>query len=94
MMRHLEEAFASDIHMRRDVDERFSRDGIKVVAHDIGEGKVYERSGVTVTAFLVTHGLVKLRTDTDSITPGARWRSRATRVPAITSSPSARVWTS
>jgi ribonuclease Z len=38
MMRHLEEAFASDIHMRRDVDERFSRDGIKVVAHDIGEG--------------------------------------------------------
>jgi ribonuclease Z len=59
MMRHLEEAFASDIHMRRDVDERFSRDGIKVVAHDIGEGKVYERNGVTVTAFLVTHGLVK-----------------------------------
>jgi ribonuclease Z len=38
MMRHLEEAFAFDIHMRRDVDERFSRDGIKVVAHDIGEG--------------------------------------------------------
>lgn len=24
-----------------------------------GEGKVYERNGVTVTAFLVTHGLVK-----------------------------------
>jgi ribonuclease Z len=59
MMRHLEEAFAFDIHMRRDVDESFSRDGIKVVAHDIREGKVYERDGVTVTAFLVTHGLVK-----------------------------------
>jgi hypothetical protein len=43
MMRHLQEAFAFDIRMRRDVDESFSRDGIKVVAHDIREGKVYER---------------------------------------------------
>lgn len=59
MMRHLEEAFAFDIHMRRDVDESFSPDGIRVVARDIREGKVYERNGVTVTAFLVTHGLVK-----------------------------------
>lgn len=59
MMRHLEQAFAFDIHMRRDVDESFSPDGIKVAAHDIREGKVYERNGVTITAFLVTHGLVK-----------------------------------
>jgi ribonuclease Z len=59
MMRHLEEAFAFDIHVRRDVDESFSPDGIRMVAHDIREGKVYERNGVTVTAFLVTHGLVK-----------------------------------
>jgi ribonuclease Z len=59
MMRHLEAAFAFDIHMRRDVDESFSPDGIRMVAHDIQEGKVYERNGVTVTAFLVTHGLVK-----------------------------------
>jgi ribonuclease Z len=59
IMRHLEEAFAFDIRMRRDVDESFSPDGISVVAHDIREGKVYERSGVTVTAFLVTDGLVK-----------------------------------
>lgn len=59
MMRHLEAAFAFDIHMRRDVDESFSPDGIRMVAHDIQEGKVYEKNGVTVTAFLVTHGLVK-----------------------------------
>jgi ribonuclease Z len=59
MMRHLQEAFAFDIRMRRDVDESFSPDGIRVVAHDIREGKVYDRNGVTVTAFLVTHGLVK-----------------------------------
>ena len=59
MMRHLEEAFAFDIHMRRDVDESFSPDGIRIVAHDIQAGKVYEKNGVTVTAFLVSHGLVK-----------------------------------
>jgi ribonuclease Z len=59
MMRHLEEAFAFDIHMRRDVDESFSPEGIKTLAHDIRAGKVYEKNGVTVTAFLVSHGLVK-----------------------------------
>src|SRR5215204_6104187 len=59
MMRHLEEAFAFDIHMRRDVDESFSPDGIRIMAHDIQPGKVYEKNGVTVTAFLVSHGLVK-----------------------------------
>jgi ribonuclease Z len=59
MMRHLQEAFAFDIRVRGGVDERFSPEGIRVVAHDIREGKVYERNGVTVTAFLVTHGLVK-----------------------------------
>lgn len=59
MMRHLEAAFGFDIHMRRDVDESFSPDGIRMVAHDIQEGKVYEKNGVTVTAFPVTHGLVK-----------------------------------
>jgi ribonuclease Z len=59
MMRHLEQAFAFDIHVRRDVDESFSPDGIRVVANEIREGKVYEKNGVIVTAFLVTHGLVK-----------------------------------
>ena len=59
MMRHLEAAFAFDIHVRRDVDESLSPEGIRMVAHDIQEGKVYEKNGVTVTAFLVSHGLVK-----------------------------------
>lgn len=59
MMSHLVEAFAFDIHVRRDVDESFSPDGIKVVAQDIRPGKVFERNGVTVTAFPVTHGLVE-----------------------------------
>ena len=59
MMQRLEEAFAFDIHMRRDVDESFSPEGIKVIAHDIREGIVFQKNGVTVTAFLVSHGLVK-----------------------------------
>ncbi len=59
MMRHLQAAFAFDIRMRRDVDESFSPDGIRAVVHDIREGRVYERNGITVTAFLVAHGLVK-----------------------------------
>jgi ribonuclease Z len=59
MMTHLQKAFAFDIHIRRDVDERFPADGIKTVGTDIREGVVYEESGVKVTAFLVDHGPVK-----------------------------------
>lgn len=59
MMAHLEQAFAFDIHVRRDVDEHAPASGIKVIAQDIREGTVYEKNGVTVTAFLVDHGPVK-----------------------------------
>lgn len=58
MFKHLQEAFAFDIHIRRDVDEKFPADGIKVVATDIREGIVHESSGVKVTAFLVDHSPV------------------------------------
>jgi ribonuclease Z len=59
MMKHVQEAFAFDIHIRRDVDERFSPDGIKVIATDIREGVVHEANGVKVIAFLVDHGPVQ-----------------------------------
>ena len=59
MMKNLQKAFAFDIHIRRDVDEKFSADGIKVIATDIHPGVVYQAHGVTVTAFLVDHGPVK-----------------------------------
>jgi ribonuclease Z len=59
MMNHLQQAFAFDIHIRRDVDERFSADGIRVVATDIRQGVVHEANAVKVTAFLVDHGPVK-----------------------------------
>jgi ribonuclease Z len=58
MFKHLQEAFAFDIHLRRDVDEKFPAEGIKVVATDIREGVVYDSNGVKVTAFLVDHGPV------------------------------------
>ena len=59
MMEHLQQAFAFDIHMRRDVDEHSPASGIEVIARDIGEGTVYEKNGVTITAFLVDHGPVR-----------------------------------
>ena len=59
MMQHLEQAFEFDIHVRRDVDERYSAEGIKIIAHDIREGTVFERNGVKIAAFLVSHGPVK-----------------------------------
>ena len=58
MMRHLQRAFAFDIHMRRDVDEKAPGDGVKVVSHDIKQGVVFDQQGVKVTAFLVDHSPV------------------------------------
>jgi len=59
MMERLEEAFAFDIHVRRDVDERFSPEGVRVIATDIREGVAYESNGVKVTAFLVDHAPIE-----------------------------------
>ncbi|MEO8752189.1 MAG: MBL fold metallo-hydrolase [Casimicrobiaceae bacterium] len=59
MLNHLQAAFAFDVHIRRDVDEKFSPDGVKIVAGDVREGVVYESHGVKVTAFGVDHGPVK-----------------------------------
>ena len=59
MMDHMQQAFAFDIHMRRDVDEKAPADGIKVLSHDISEGIVYDKQGIKVTAFLVDHSPVK-----------------------------------
>lgn len=59
MMDHMQQAFAFDIHTRRDVDEKFPATGIQVVSHDITEGVVFSEHGVKVTAFLVDHGPVE-----------------------------------
>lgn len=59
MMDHMQQAFAFDIHMRRDIDEKTPGDGIKVLSHDISEGIVFDKEGIKVTAFLVDHSPVK-----------------------------------
>lgn len=60
MMDHLQQAFAFDIHTRRDVDEHFPDSGIRVVSHDIpADGVVFDENGLKVTAFLVDHGVVQ-----------------------------------
>ena len=59
MMQKFQEALAFDIHVRRDVDEKFPAEGVRVLARDIQEGIVYEANSVKVTAFLVDHGAVK-----------------------------------
>ena len=60
MMDHMQQAFDFDIRTRRDVDEHFPAAGITVVSHDItADGVVFAENGLTVTAFLVDHGLVQ-----------------------------------
>jgi len=59
LMSHLEQAYAFDVHIRRDVDEKLPGEGAVVVAKDIDEGVVYEHAGLKVTAFFVDHGVVK-----------------------------------
>jgi len=59
MMSGLEEAYAFDVHIRRDVDEQLPSEGAKIEAHDIEPGVAYEQGGVKITAFLVDHGVVK-----------------------------------
>ncbi|MDP6452417.1 MAG: MBL fold metallo-hydrolase [SAR202 cluster bacterium] len=59
MMGHLEKAYQADIHVRRDLDEKFAPEGIEVSATDIEQGVAYEENGVQITAFDVDHGHVK-----------------------------------
>jgi ribonuclease Z len=58
MMDHVQQAFAFDIRMRRDLDERAPGNGIKVMSHDVKQGIVFDQQGVKVTAFLVDHSPV------------------------------------
>jgi len=59
MLKHLEAAYAFDVHVRRDVDEQLPPQGAVLTGKDIDEGVVYENNGVRVTAFRVDHGPVK-----------------------------------
>jgi ribonuclease Z len=58
MMAHLEQAYEVDIRIRL-YDDRASPDGIVLLAKDIGEGVVYDKDGVKITAFEVDHRPLK-----------------------------------
>jgi ribonuclease Z len=59
MMKYLQEAYAFDIHIRRDVDTKLPGAGVMVIAKDIQQGVVYDKNEVKVTAFQVDHGEIK-----------------------------------
>lgn len=59
MMDALQVAFSFDIRIRRDIDEHYPPEGIRVVSRDIDEGVVFDEGGVKVTAFLVDHEPIK-----------------------------------
>ena len=58
MMSYLEQAYDYDIRIRP-YGDHISPDGAVLLAEDIGEGVVYEKEGVKITAFEVDHTPVK-----------------------------------
>jgi len=55
MMKNIAAAFSEDRRIRIE-DEHYPPSGLEIDAHDIGEGAVFERNGVKVSAFPVFHG--------------------------------------
>ncbi len=53
MMEHLPKAFHVDIRVR---SKSYPAEGVKLVAHEIAEGIVFEDDGIKVSAFEVDHG--------------------------------------
>jgi ribonuclease Z len=53
MMEHLTRAFAVDIRVR---SKNYPTDGVRLMAKEIGEGAIFDRDGIKVTAFEVDHG--------------------------------------
>jgi ribonuclease Z len=58
MVSGLQSAFSFDLDIRVR-DDKAPKEGGRLIAHDIGEGVVFDRGGVKVTAFLVDHGLAR-----------------------------------
>ena len=59
MTKHIEEAWAEDIKVRRRGLEQANADGYRVNVHEIHPGIVYRDENVTVTAIPVKHGIWK-----------------------------------
>jgi ribonuclease BN (tRNA processing enzyme) len=56
MTSHIEQAWAEDIHIRREGLGQANATGYKVNVHEISPGVIYSDENVKVTAFLVRHG--------------------------------------
>jgi ribonuclease Z len=59
MVRHLEAAFAFDVRMRRDLDERLPAEGGRIVGVDAAPGVILDEGGMKAIAFEVDHLVVK-----------------------------------
>jgi ribonuclease BN (tRNA processing enzyme) len=59
MTEHIEKAYREDVQVRTRGLEQANADGYKVNVHAIRPGVVYRDENVTVTAFLVKHGIWK-----------------------------------
>ena len=55
MMSRIPAAWATDVHIRRDLIDHFPDAGIAINTTEISEGVVYLKNGVKVTAFKVDH---------------------------------------
>jgi ribonuclease Z len=59
LCRGLEHAYAFDVHMRRDVDEKLPARGADLEPREIADGSVVAEGALRVTAFRVDHGPVQ-----------------------------------
>ncbi len=59
LCRGLERAYAFDVHVRRDVDERLPPHGADLEPRELGDGTVVVEGPLRITAFLVDHGPVR-----------------------------------
>ncbi len=59
LCRGLERAYAFDVHVRRDVDEKLPARGADLDPRELGDGSVVAEGALRVTAFLVDHGPVR-----------------------------------
>lgn len=56
MTNHILKAYEDDIKYRLYGLEPANNEGWRVIAHEIGEGKIYQDKNISVEAFLVNHG--------------------------------------
>ena len=85
MLKHLQEAFKVDIHIRRDVDEKFSAEVSGLRAPTFARESFMRRMVLRSPPFSSTTGLLSRPTASVLTIKVTRWSCRATRSPLTTS---------